>query len=119
MNLQPDFSATRQACSVYLKNRVDKCYHLKEPHKDRSDLKPIPQSDRDALKSSILRLIVTAPNSAIVLQLASTTRHLIAHDFPEKWPGFIDSIKAMLASSYIREITGACTALLEVVRAFR
>ena len=104
---------------MYLKNRVDKCYHLVEPSKERSDLKPIPPSDRDALKSSILQLIVTAPTNAIVVQLASTVRHLVAHDFPDKWPTFINSIKVLLSSNNIREIIAACTALLEVVRAFR
>lgn len=104
---------------MYLKNRVDKCYHLTEPSKERSDLKPIASSDRDALKSSILPLIVAAPTKAIAVQLASSVRHLVAHDFPDKWPGFIDAIKAMLASNDIREITGASTVLLEVIRAFR
>ncbi|EJC98943.1 ARM repeat-containing protein [Fomitiporia mediterranea MF3/22] len=110
--------ATRQAASVYLKNRVHKSYAV-EPPRQRPDQIPIPQSDRDALKSSIFPLIVSSPSKSISVQLASTLRTLISHDFPEKWPNLMDTIKTLLASNNVHEVTAGCTAILEVIKVYR
>ena len=116
--LTPFDSATRQAASVYLKNRVHKSYFI-EPTRQRPDQVPIPQSDRDALKSNIFPLIIASPSKAISVQLASTLRYLISHDFPEKWPDLMTTIKALLASNNVREVTAGCTAILEVIKVYR
>ncbi|KAL5482877.1 NMD5 [Sanghuangporus weigelae] len=110
--------ATRQAASVYLKNRVHKSYFI-EPSRQRPDQVPIPQSDRDALKSNIFPLIISSPSKAISVQLASTLRSLISHDFPEKWPDLMATIKTLLGSSNVREVTAGCTAILEVIKVYR
>ncbi len=53
------------------------------------------------------------------LQLANALKHVISRDFPRKWPGLLDEIKRLLASSEIREVHAGCVAALETVRAFR
>ncbi|KAF8651929.1 hypothetical protein AX16_004573 [Volvariella volvacea WC 439] len=111
--------ATRQACSVWLKNRVYKHYSLEPTTKRRPDLVIIAQSDRDALKSSILPLLAAAPSRSISVQLASTLKNIIAVDFPSKWPGILQSVKGLLLSTNIREVHAGCIAALECVRAFR
>ncbi|KAI6044921.1 armadillo-type protein [Pisolithus marmoratus] len=110
--------ATRQACSVYLKNRVHTSYFI-EPSRQRPEHIPIAQSDRDALKSSILRLLAASPSRAITLQLAATLKNLILYDFPDKWPDLIENVRALLNSGDIREVGAGCVAALECVRAFR
>ncbi|KAI6098151.1 armadillo-type protein [Pisolithus sp. B1] len=110
--------ATRQACSVYLKNRVHTSYFI-EPSRQRPEQTPIAQSDRDALKSSILRLLAASPSRAITLQLAATLKNLILHDFPDKWADLLENVKALLNSGDIREVGAGCVAALECVRAFR
>ncbi|KAI0057803.1 ARM repeat-containing protein [Artomyces pyxidatus] len=108
--------ATRQACVVYVKNRVGTSYFT-EP--SPSDPKSILPSDRAALKSSILPLLAASPSRSITLQLASTLKSLVAHDFPDKWPELLDGAKQLLASSNIREVGAGTVVALEMVRAFR
>ncbi|THU92451.1 ARM repeat-containing protein [Dendrothele bispora CBS 962.96] len=115
--------ATRQACAVWVKNRVHTNYTIEasssagEPR--RPDRQPVAPSDRSALRSSVLRLIATAPSRAITLQLANTFKIIVGHDYPEKWSGLVNDIKALLTSGDIREVHAGCVASLELVRAFR
>ncbi|KAF9065181.1 armadillo-type protein [Rhodocollybia butyracea] len=112
--------ATRQACSVWLKNRVSATYTLEETSEPkRPDRGPIARTDRNALKASILPLLSTSPSRSINLQLASTLKNIVAHDFPDKWPGLLDEIKRLLVSNDIRQVHAGCVAALEAVRAFR
>ena len=113
VNLSP--SSTRQTCAVYLKNKVITSYAPTRP-----DVVPIPASDRDNLKSSILRLLAASPSRGITLPLASTLKVVVSKDVPNNnWPGLLDSVKVFLHSGDIREIHAGCVAALEVVRAFR
>ncbi|KAG2739464.1 hypothetical protein P692DRAFT_201900898 [Suillus brevipes Sb2] len=75
--------ATRQACSVYLKNRVHTSYIL--PSSPRPDHVPIAQSERTALKANILPLLSASPSRAVTVQLAANLKDLVAHDFPDRW----------------------------------
>ncbi|KAI0688708.1 ARM repeat-containing protein [Cytidiella melzeri] len=110
--------ATRQAGVVYLKNRVYTSYFV-DPTSPRPDQVPIPQSDRTALKSSLLPLLAASPSRSISVQLASTLKNIVARDFPDQWPTLLDDVKRLLASSEIREVVAGCIASLEMVRAFR
>lgn len=111
-------SSTRQACSVYLKNRVHTSYIVDAPT-TRPDQVPIAQSDRDALKSAILRVLAGSPSRTITVQLGATLKDLISHDFPDRWSGLLESVSALLNSGDIREVGAGCVAALECVRAFR
>ncbi|KAJ6583909.1 armadillo-type protein [Mycena vulgaris] len=110
--------ATRQACSVWMKNRVHANYTL-DAKTRRPDQAIIASSDREALRGSILPLLAASPSRSITVQLASALKTLVAHDFPERWPGLIDAIKQLLASGDIRHVHAGCVASLEAVRAFR
>ena len=110
-------SATRQACSVYLKNLVYKSYSVDTIR--RPDQTVIHESDRNALKSSILPLLSASPSRSITLQLSHALKNVVARDYPDNWPGLLDEVKRMLGSNEIREVASGCVATLEVVRAFR
>ncbi|KAJ7740236.1 armadillo-type protein [Mycena maculata] len=110
--------ATRQACSVWLKNRVHGTYTLDATTR-RPDQALVATSDREALRNSLLPLLAGSPSRAITVQLASALKTVVAHDFPERWPGLIDAIKALLTSGDIRHVHAGCVAALEAVRAFR
>src|SRR5216684_494950 len=96
-------SPTRQAVSVWIKNRVTSSYSA-EPARVGPDHKPISPADRSALKSNILPLLAGSPSRAITVQLASTLKALVSNDFPERWPELLDGAKALLNSSNIREV---------------
>ncbi|RDB14686.1 hypothetical protein Hypma_016434 [Hypsizygus marmoreus] len=110
--------ATRQACSVWLKNRVQTHYSV-DASSRRPDQSVIANSDREALRTHILPLLAASPSRSITLQIASTLKNIVAHDFPERWPGLLDEIKRLLGSSNIHEVHAGCVAVLEAVRAFR
>lgn len=111
-------SATRQACSVYLKNRVHTSYII-EPSRQRPEQIHIAQSDRDALKANILSLLAASPSRAITAQLAATLKDLIVNDFPEKWSNLLQNVNQLLKSASKQEVGAGCVAALECVRAFR
>ncbi|GLB38717.1 putative ARM repeat-containing protein [Lyophyllum shimeji] len=111
--------STRQACSVWLKNRVHSLYALDASTTRRPDQGVIAPSDREALRAHILPLLAASPSRSVTLQLANTLKSIVAHDFPERWPGLLDEIKRLLSSSNIREVHAGCVAVLEAVRAFR
>lgn len=112
------FSATRQACAVYLKNRVHNSYVV-DTTRQRPDQLLIPESDRNALKASIFPLIIASPSKAISSQLANTLRTIVSHDFPDQWLDLSGTIKTLLSSRNVREVTAGCTAILEVIKVFR
>lgn len=114
---QRQHSATRQACSVWLKNRVHNSYALEVSR--RADQTVIAESEREALRINILPLLAASPSRSISLQLANTLRSVVAHDFPARWRGLVGEIKTLLSTSNVSELHAGCLATLEAVRAFR
>jgi importin-7 len=115
---QRKHSATRQACAVWLKNRVHSSYSLEVPR--RADQTVIAESEREALRINILPLLAASPSRSISLQLANTLRTVVAHDFPaSRWRSLVSEIKTLLTSSNVSELHAGCLAALEAVRAFR
>ncbi|KAF4617901.1 hypothetical protein D9613_006252 [Agrocybe pediades] len=113
-NIDP---ATRQACSVWLKNRVHNSYALEVAR--RPDQTVIVASEREALRINILPLLAASPSRSISLQLANCLKSIVAHDFPHNWNVLVHEIKRLLTSSNVREVHAGCVATLEAVRAFR
>lgn len=111
-------SATRQACAVYFKNRVQRAY-FSDPSRPRPDAAPIAESDRVYIKQNILQLLVASPSRPVSAQLASCFRTLVSHDFPEKWPGLLEELHTLLVSDDPRAIYGGLVGFLEVMRACR
>ncbi|TFK71252.1 ARM repeat-containing protein [Pluteus cervinus] len=110
--------STRQACAVWLKNRVHTGYSY-EPTARRPDQPIIAQSDRDQLRSNILSLIANSSSRPITIQLANILRNIIIHDFPERLPNLLTDLKALLQSQDVRQVHAGCIAALECVRAYR
>ncbi|KAJ7578155.1 armadillo-type protein [Mycena floridula] len=108
---------TRQACAVWVKNRVFSNYEVDKSR--RPDQVAIADADRQALKANIFQLIATSPSRSITLQLASTLKNIVSYDLPDKWPGLTGEIKGMLNSGEVRLVHAGCIAALEAIRAFR
>lgn len=110
--------AVRQACSVFLKNRIVRAWHV-EANVTRVDAHPIPEPDRAFIKSHILALLVTANSRPLRVQVASSLKTIITHDFPANWPTLLDEVLTLLNSGDQRSIYGGCFALLELVKSMR
>ncbi|KAF8157919.1 armadillo-type protein [Crassisporium funariophilum] len=113
-NIDP---ATRQACTVWLKNRIHTSYSIEVSR--RPDQTVILASEREALRINILPLLAASPSRSIAVQLANTLKSIVAHDFPTNWPSLVGDIKRLLVSGNIKEVHAGCVAALEAVRAFR
>ncbi|KXN84333.1 hypothetical protein AN958_12748 [Leucoagaricus sp. SymC.cos] len=112
--------ATRQACSVWLKNRVYTCYTIEAANPRRPDLTPIRDSDREALRRSLLPLLAHSPSRSISVQLSHSLKNVIAFDLPSnKWPTLAEEVNQLLTSTEVGKVHAGCLAALECVRAFR
>ncbi len=110
-------SATRQSCAVWLKNRVHGSYSVEKPR--RPDQAAISTREREALRINTLPLLAASPSRSITLQLANVLKTIVAHDFPQRWPGLVGEIRKLLSSNSVNDVHAGCIAALEAVRAFR
>lgn len=112
--------SVRQAAVVFLKNAVARGYKLSNTgSQPQISTPPIPDADKQVIKQHILPLIVASPNRAIRIQLAAVLKTLVSHDFPEKWPGFMDNVIQLLQSDRPESVFGGMTALLEIFKTYR
>ncbi|KAG8724819.1 hypothetical protein FRC09_013780 [Ceratobasidium sp. 395] len=112
--------SVRQAAVVYLKNAVARGYGISNATvAQQLSTPPIHDSDKQVIKQNIIPLIVASPNRAIRIQLSAILKTLVAHDFPEKWPGFMEHVVALLQSDRPESVFGGITALLEVFKTYR
>ncbi|QRV92799.1 importin beta N-terminal domain [Ceratobasidium sp. AG-Ba] len=112
--------SVRQAAVVFLKNAVARGYGISNTTPaQQTSTPPIHDSDKQVLKQHIVPLIVASPNRAIRIQLAAILKTLVSHDFPEKWPGFMDNVAVLIRSDRPESVFGGMTALLEVFKTYR
>lgn len=108
----------RQACAVWLKNRVERAYVVGADN-TTSDHTPVSVGDRAALKSGLLQLLVSATSRPLRLQLANVLRSIISRDFPQEWPGYLENVTALLSSQNPQEVYVGLIATVEPIKAFR
>ncbi|KAG8702616.1 hypothetical protein FRC08_003362 [Ceratobasidium sp. 394] len=112
--------SVRQAAVVYLKNAVARGYGVSNASAAQQlSTPPIHNSDKQVIKQHIIPLVVASPNRAIRIQLAAILKTLVSHDFPDKWPGFMDNVVVLLQSDRPESVFGGMTALLEVFKTYR
>ncbi|KAI0317626.1 ARM repeat-containing protein [Amylostereum chailletii] len=111
--------AVRQACAIYVKNRVQWHYASSSIVPTRTDQSPLKPSDRTAVKTLVLPLLSSSPSTRITSQLQSTLKTVIANEFPKEWPELMDTSRQMLGSNNISEVRAGCVVVLEIIRAFR
>lgn len=85
---------TRQACAVWLKNRVHRHYVLDSG--SRVPQESIHPSDRDALRTYLLQVLTTSSSRIITAQIAQTLKTVIQVDYPERWMGLLDEVNVLL-----------------------
>ncbi|EUC54354.1 importin, putative, partial [Rhizoctonia solani AG-3 Rhs1AP] len=112
--------SVRQAAVVFLKNAVSRGYGISNAAAQQQlSTPPIPDTDKRYIKQHILPLIVASPNRVIRIQLAAVLKTLVSHDFPDKWPGFMDNVVQLLQSDRPESVFGGMTALLEIFKTYR
>lgn len=76
-------------------------------------------ADRAALKSGLLRVLVSATSRPLRLQLSSILRSIVSRDFPAEWPGYLENVVALLSSQNRQEVFVGLIATVEPIKAFR
>lgn len=115
----------RQAAAVYLKNRIARSWSGPrsidnvEPSSSSTSGVPIAESDRQALKNNILHVLVDVPQQNVKVQLKTCLSTMTGEDFPEKWPGLIESVMSMIQSGQENQIEGGLLTLIEVLKVYR
>ncbi|KAK3832183.1 MAG: armadillo-type protein [Linnemannia elongata] len=105
----------RQAASIYFKNAVKRYWF--ETESTPAHLK-ISESDKDAIKGSILQLLASAPQ-IVRTQLLTVLGTILSNDFPAKYPGYLTQVQSLLQSQDPKIVFVGLLALKEVTRVYK
>lgn len=79
----------RQATAIYMKNHTINIYS--------SDWKDAPPDDRNAIKSAIVKIMLTVP-VAVRRQLSEVLAIVSEHEYPDTWPQLVPELGAKLTA---------------------
>ncbi|KAI9202660.1 armadillo-type protein [Polychytrium aggregatum] len=102
--------AVRQAAAIFFKNRIQKGW---EPARDKA----IGEADRAIVRQSIVEALLISPET-IRKQLIASISIILNSDYPDKWPGFLQSLHSMLQSNDSTHVYGGLLLLRELVKVF-
>ncbi len=100
---------------VYLKNRVSKAW---SPAEEFSQAKPIPEAEKQSFRNRLLPVLVAA-QPAVRAQLIPTLHKILAYDFPQKWPNFLDITIRLLNAGDIASVFAGVQCLLAICKIYR
>lgn len=120
--------ALRQASSIYLKNRIytswDPPTSKENRFFDSSNLVPIPDQDKQNVRSAIINSLIDSPKQ-ISVHLSSAFGSIVRYDYPKVWGNdLIQQVGTLLSDTTNgqegdRRREAGMRATLELVRSFR
>jgi exportin-2 (importin alpha re-exporter) len=108
----PQDIAVRQSAAVLFKNIVKKKWSPTE------DEIPIPESDRDGIKTHIIDLMCTT-SRAVQQQLAEAVSIISKYDFPGKWLTLLPHLVEKMQSDDIHVVHGVLLTANSIMKRFR
>ncbi|KAL1924145.1 uncharacterized protein VTP21DRAFT_7180 [Calcarisporiella thermophila] len=106
--------SVRQAVAIFFKNRLQKSW---DPSKQGTN-HPITEEDRHIIRENILQVLVLSSNQVRV-QLTACLGMILATDYPNQWPTFLDQVQSMLTATEPRTVYVGLLALREVVKSYQ
>jgi hypothetical protein len=100
---------------VYFKNRITKGW---APNEDHTFATPIPEDEKPACRNRIIPLLAIAPPQ-VRSQLIPTVQKILTHDFPAKWPEFLDITIQLLQTNDANSVFAGVQCLLTICRVYR
>jgi hypothetical protein len=100
---------------VYLKNRVSKGW---SPAEEFSQAKPIPDAEKESFRNRLVPILVAAPPQVRV-QLVPTLQKILAYDFPDRWPNFLDITVQLLNAQDAASVFAGIQCLLAICKIYR
>jgi hypothetical protein len=104
-----------QTAVVYLKNRVSKGWN---PSEDFTQAKPIPEEEKTSFRARLVPILAASPPQVRV-QLIPTLQKILTHDFPTKWPDFLDITVQLLSANDAGQVFAGVQCLLAICKVYR
>ncbi|CAI9738711.1 importin-7-like isoform X1 [Octopus vulgaris] len=106
----------KQAAVSYFKNLVKKYWDNSEIETDSATtLFSISEEDRAAVRRHIIEAIIHSPD-IIRSQLSISLSIIVKHDYPNRWPTFVEKIAACILSQNHTAWNGALVSLYQLVK---
>jgi importin-7 len=99
---------------VYLKNRVTRGWDAEEYPQN----KPIPEAERIPFRNRLLPILASSPPQ-IRSQLIPILQKILQHDFPSKWPDFMDVTMQLLSTNDVNSVFAGLQCLLAICKVYR
>ncbi|KAK9371093.1 armadillo-type protein [Lipomyces kononenkoae] len=99
---------------VYLKNKVVKNWEFD----DFKNSTAIPEGEKPEFRERLIPAIISAP-SQTRHHLISVLNKVIAYDYPEKWPEFLDHTLQLLHSQDVQHVYAGLVCLNEITKTYR
>lgn len=107
--------SNRVQAVVYLKNRVSKGWC---PAEEFSQAKPISDEEKQSFRNRLVPLLV-ASQPPVRAQLIPTLQKILAYDFPQKWPNFLEITIQLLNTGDIASVFAGVQCLLAICKIYR
>lgn len=78
----------------------------------------IPDDEKSALRDRLLPVFVAAP-AQVRPQLIPILQKVLQHDFPERWPNFVDITMSLLNAQDVPSVFAGLQCLLALCRVYR
>ena len=99
---------------VYLKNRITRGW----PEESALGHKLIPADERKPFRDRLLPVLASSPPQ-IRAQLVPILQTILQHDFPKKWPDFMDITLQLINTNDANSVFAGLQCLLSVCRTYR
>jgi importin-7 len=104
-----------QIAVVYLKNRITRGW---PPQEENVLHKSIPDNERTPFRNRLLPMIAASP-PLIRGQLLPILQTILNHDFPAKWPDFMDVTLQLLSTNNAGNVLAGLQCMLSICRTYR
>ncbi|KAF2473139.1 ARM repeat-containing protein [Lindgomyces ingoldianus] len=108
-------NGVRLSTVVYLKNRISKGW---APAEEFSHAKPIPENEKDSFRNRLVP-ILAASQTQVRVQLIPTLQKILAYDFPQRWPNFLDMTIQLLNAGDANSVFAGVQCLLAICKIYR
>lgn len=88
------------------------------PAEEFSQAKPIPENEKASFRDRLVP-ILAASQSSVRLQLIPTLQKILAFDFPQKWPNFLDITIQLLNAGDANSVFAGVQCLLAICKIYR
>lgn len=100
---------------MYLKNRITRGW---PPQEENVIHKSIPDGERGPFRDRLLPVMATS-QPLVRGQLIPILQTILNHDFPAKWPTFMDVTLQLLSTSDAASVLAGLQCLLSICRSYR